>query len=143
MLLRPWRALLVLELVGGAALADSREPAAAEQLFMDGRAAMERRDYATACARFEQSERLDPAAGTLINLAECLDRQGRAASSWLRWREALDALSPDDERRGPAQQRLAAVATRVPRLEIRLSPGASSEAVVARDGAPVDRAALG
>src|SRR5262249_32165768 len=95
------------------------------------------------CADFERSERLDPAAGTLINWAECLSRQGKVASSWLTWREALEALPAGDERRGAAEERARALEPRVPRLEIRLAPGPPRDREVRRDGVVVAPAALG
>ena len=118
--------------------AAARDPVAAEELFSEGRAAMDRGDFGAACARFEESQRLDPAAGTLMNWAECLSRQGKPASARLKWREALDALAPDDERRAAAQQRLSSLDAVVPRLEIRLDANTPGGALVTRDGAPVD-----
>jgi hypothetical protein len=104
---------------------------------------MDRGDFAAACARFEESQRLDPAAGTLMNWAECLSRQGKPASARLKWREALDALAPNDDRRTAAQQRLTALDAVVPRLEIRLDTNAPAGTSVARDGVAVDPLTLG
>jgi hypothetical protein len=115
----------------------------AEELFSQGRAAMEHGDFAVACQRFEDSQRLDPAAGTLMNWAECLSRMGKPASARLKWREALDALAPDDDRRAAAQQRLLALDAIVARLEIRMDPTAPVGAAVARDGVAVDPLTLG
>jgi hypothetical protein len=123
--------------------AAARDPAAAEELFSEGRAAMDRGDFTAACARFEESQRLDPAAGTLMNWAECLSRQGKPASARLKWREALDALAPDDDRRTAAQQRLSALDAVVPRLEIRLDASTPPGASVTRDGVAVDPLTLG
>jgi len=123
--------------------AAERDPAAAEELFSEGRAAMDRGDFASACTRFEESQRLDPAAGTLMNWAECLSRQGKPASARLKWREALDSLAPDDDRRAAAQQRVVALDAVVPRLEIRLEASVPPGASVARDGVPVDPVTLG
>ena len=50
---------------------DSRDPAAAEELFRQGRAAAQRKDFSTACAKFRESNRLDPAVGTVFNIADC------------------------------------------------------------------------
>jgi hypothetical protein len=125
------------------ARAAARDPAAAEELFSQGRAAMDRGDLAVACERFEESQQLDPAAGTLMNWAECLSRQGRPATARLKWREALDALAPGDDRRDAAQQRLAALDAVVPRLEIRLDASTPPGATVSRDGARVDPLTLG
>lgn len=104
---------------------------------------MEHDDLKTACQRFEESERLDPAAGTLMNWAECLNRQGKLVASMLKWREALDALPPADERRTGAEERIAALRLRVPRLAIHLAPSAPAGAIVVRDAAAIDAAALG
>jgi hypothetical protein len=122
--------------------AQQSDPVAAEQLFEVGRSAMDRKDYAIACQRFAESERLDPAAGTLINLAECFERQGLVASSWQRWKEALDALRPGDERRAAVEQRVAAALVRLPKLELRLEERAPEGTVVARDGLTLGAASL-
>ncbi|HEX4335318.1 MAG TPA: hypothetical protein VH062_05355 [Polyangiaceae bacterium] len=139
---RPGFALGAL-LLSSTCLAQTRDPAAAEELFVEGRAAMDRADFTTACSRFQESQRLDPAAGTLINWAECLNRLGKLASSRIKWREALDALPVDDERRAAAAERIAILETSVPRLELRLAPQAPPGTVVKRDGIAVDPVALG
>lgn len=58
--------------------------------FEEGRALMEAHQPAQACAKFEQSIRLDPdAAGTMLNLGLCNEELDRTATS-LRWfRKAL------------------------------------------------------
>ena len=70
----------------------------AEALFRQGRDAMQRQDYETACARFAESNRLDVAAGTLMNLATCEEKLGRVATAWQHWREAIDLLPAGDDR---------------------------------------------
>lgn len=127
----------------GRAHAEATDPAAAEQLFMAGRTAMEGGDYKTACDRFAESERLDPAAGTLINLADCLDHEGKIASAWQRWTEALDMLRPDDPRRAAVTKRAAAIEARLPKLELRLPAGAPAGTVVERDDVELGAASYG
>src|SRR5690242_9858288 len=58
--------------------------------FDEGRALMDAHEPAQACAKFEQSIRLDPdAAGTMLNLGLCNAELDRVATS-LRWfRKAL------------------------------------------------------
>ncbi len=56
--------------------------AQAEVLFRDGRALMTAGKYAEACAAFEQSQKLDPANTTLINLAGCREKAGQLATAW-------------------------------------------------------------
>jgi len=135
--------LLMAVLWAGSAGAQRGDAAAAEQLFAAGREAFERRDFASACPKFEESQRLDPAAGTLINLAACYEKLGRLASAWETWRGALQVLTPSDERR-PAVERLAeAMEKRVPRLFIELAPGAPAGTRVARDSVDLGAASLG
>ena len=53
------------------ARAEADPEAAAEALFRSGREAAAAGDHGVACARFRESQRLQPAAGTLLNLAIC------------------------------------------------------------------------
>jgi hypothetical protein len=95
------RAALALTALGLAAASPARaDPAAdaqrADALFQQGKDAMGRGDLATACTDLGESERLDPAAGTLLNLAEREERSGKRADALAHVREALGMLPPDD-----------------------------------------------
>lgn len=125
------------------ARADTRDPAAAEALFEAGRQAAVRGDWATACPKFAESERLDPAAGTLLNLADCEEHLGHLAAAWDAWHEALASLLPGDDRAGQARKRAAALDARIPRLTVRLAADAPAGAVVHRDGVELGAASLG
>ncbi|MBN1607179.1 MAG: PEGA domain-containing protein [Polyangiaceae bacterium] len=115
----------------------------AEALFQQGREAMQDQDYETACARFAESNRLDTAAGTLMNLATCEEKLGRVASAWQHWREAIDLLPADDNRIGFARQRLTELKPRLPGLTLVPPPDAPPEMVVLRDGVELGEAGLG
>jgi tetratricopeptide (TPR) repeat protein len=78
---------LGLVLVGSAGAARA-EKAQAEALFQQGLAASDAGDIATACARFAESEKQDPSAGTLLSLADCHAKQGKTASAWAEFQEA-------------------------------------------------------
>src|SRR5579871_2746595 len=80
------------------ARADERDPTAAESLFRSARAAVDRGDYATACPQFAESQRLDPAPGTLMNLADCEEHLGRVASAWEHFVQAREQLKTGDDR---------------------------------------------
>ncbi|HEU4410362.1 MAG TPA: hypothetical protein VFS43_34225 [Polyangiaceae bacterium] len=85
-----WAATLVaLALAGGARAQPSPgDRAFAEGLFREGRDLLARGDFAAACPKFAESYRLDPALGTLLNLAICHERQGRVASAWVEYNDA-------------------------------------------------------
>ena len=121
----------------------TRDPAAAEALFEQGRRALERNDLDTACTKFAESQNLDPGVGTLMNWATCEERKGRIATAWQRWREALAELAADDDRVAFARQRVAALEPRLPHLTITLAPSAPSDTRVNRDGVALGRASLG
>jgi hypothetical protein len=129
--------------VANVARADVRDPAAAEALFRDARAAMQSGDYRTACAKLEESQRLDPAPGTLLNLAECEEKRGRLATAWEDYQGALDTLATGDDRVPLATQRAAALFPRLPKLVVKLAPGAPQSARVKRDGVELGVASLG
>src|SRR5450755_3617279 len=78
------------------ARADAHDPAAAEALFRDGRAAAQRGDWETACPKLRESQRLDPAAGTLLNLADCEEHRGKVATAWQLFRQVVDSLPAND-----------------------------------------------
>jgi len=63
----------------------------AEALFDEGRSLFEARQYDKACAKFKESQRLDPATGTLLNLAMCYEKAGHLATAWTTWREAASS----------------------------------------------------
>lgn len=132
----------VLLLAARANAQERRDPAAAEELFRQGRVAAEKRDYLTACEKFRESNRLDPALGTLFNIADCEEKLGRLATSWTLFREVAQRLPRDDERRAIALQRGQALEARVPRLSVHLLSAARPQLVVRRDGVELGSASL-
>lgn len=125
------------------AQAQTHAPAAAEALFEQGRSAMKQGDYETACSKFRQSEQLDPEPGTLLNLALCEETRGRVATAWELYHAALDKLPPGDARIAVAKQHADALDKRLPKLTVRVAPGAPANTTVERDGVKLDNASLG
>ena len=123
--------------------AQANDAAAAEALFEAGREAMAREDYAAACRNFEDSHKLDPAIGTIFNLANCEERRGRLASAWQRFTEVAQELPDTDDRRVIALERAEALKGRLPYLTLRFGSGVPSDAHVARDGIAIGAAGLG
>jgi len=121
---------------------EQRDPAAAEELFRQGRQASEKRDFLTACAKFRESNRLDPAVGTVFNIADCEEKLGRLATSWTLFQEVAQRLPSDDDRRAIAMRRARALEARVPMLTVHLLSAGRSDVLVRRDGVALGVASL-
>ncbi len=137
----PIRNLVFLTLLAFPAVASAEEPsserAAAQVLFDAGRAAMDRGDYDEACAKFLASQRADPAPGTLLNLGNCEEKQGRIASAWERYRGALGELKQDDPRHAFAKKKITELKASVPHLTVTLEEGAPKNTQVWRNDTPI------
>jgi hypothetical protein len=123
--------------------AQGRDPARADTLFREGRESMRRGDLEAACARFGESQLLDPAPGTLLNLADCEERLGRLTSAYRHVQGALADLPARDDRARIARERLVVIERRLAHVVVRLAAGTASDARVLRDGAAMPPAELG
>jgi hypothetical protein len=78
----------------------AQDRAAAEALFREGRRLFDNAQFDLACSKLEASWHLDPALGTLLNLALCHDQQGKTATAWSEFLDAqAQARSAGDESR--------------------------------------------
>jgi hypothetical protein len=143
------RALPLLALLAIAAAtrpAHARDPdaAAAEAMFDEARRLLAAGDVKAACPKFAESYRLDPALGSLLNLAACHEKEGRVATAWSEYRdaEAQAQKAHDDKRVAYAKKQAAALEPRLPRLAIAVTETPPGFAVT-RNGAPVGDASYG
>jgi hypothetical protein len=65
---------------------DSR--ARADALFREGQQLMTSGQLAVACGKLEESQRLDPKLGRLLNVAYCHEQLGRTATAWGEYNQA-------------------------------------------------------
>jgi hypothetical protein len=93
----------------GIAAAQTESASTAETLFREGREAVKRGDYAVACPKFEESQRLDPANGTLLNLALCEEGWGHVDDARRHLKEVLAAPDLDEQRRTIATEHATAL----------------------------------
>jgi hypothetical protein len=98
------------------ATARAGDPAAATLLFNDAMALASKGDFAAACPKFEESQRLDPGLGTQYNLADCYEHLGRGATAWALFLEVASGA----QRAGQAAREKEATA-RAANLEPHLS----------------------
>jgi hypothetical protein len=122
----------------------SDERALALTLFKRGRDAMAAGQLDVACPSFEESQRLDPGGGTLLNLAVCHEKQGRNATAWTEYAEALAIARRDGraDRVDLAQTNRAALEARLVHLTVVVPEVAREPRLrVMRDGIAIPREA--
>jgi hypothetical protein len=116
--------------------------ATADVLFNDARAAMAAKKFDAACAKFRESNRLDPAVGTLFNLANCEAQRGQLVTAWTLYRQVLEKLPPDDSRASVAKAQIQSLDARIPRLTIRARGEMPAGTVVTIAGLALSPASL-
>src|SRR5262245_57161497 len=93
--LRPIAILPTLLLLVAPSRADPDVEARAAALFEEGRALFKEERFAEACPKLEESQRLSPSGGTLLNVAACHERLGKVATAWVEFQQALTAARVD------------------------------------------------
>ena len=134
-------------LVPRSSLAQSSEDrATAQALFDDGRTLVQGNRAAEACPKFEESQRLDPGTGTLLNLANCYERIGRNASAWALYVEVITAsrMAGRADREALAKERADALLPRLSKLSIEVPVQTQVKGLtITRDGQPIRQAQWG
>ena len=99
----------------------SSDAAIAQSLFDEGRKLMAEKKYKEACPRLERSYKLDPAAGTLLNLAVCHEAVNKTATAWDEFRESVTIARREnrEERMKFAQSHVDALKDRLCTLTVK------------------------
>lgn len=102
---------------------------AADRLFKEAKALMSESRFNEACPKLEESQRLDPATGTLLALAVCHESEGRIATAYREFKQVLPATAGEKRRDREAlvQARLKDLAPRLPKVVV-VVEGAAAQA---------------
>jgi hypothetical protein len=131
---------------GRAFAQDASNQAAAQALFEQARQLMADGKFVEACPKLVESERLDPGAGTLMNLGHCYEKNGQTASAWVTFKDAAAAadLKHRADWSSRARERAQALEPMLSRLTIEVPPDARISGLqVRRDGVEVGPAVWG
>jgi hypothetical protein len=108
--------LLVLSIAGAAHAGEPSRVANAVALFKEARADARKGNHSAACPKFRESYALDPAIGTLFNVADCDEREGHLVAAMRRFEDGLAHLPASDGRASYVRSRIATLDGRVPRI---------------------------
>lgn len=130
------------------ARADSAaDSAAAQALFDQAKKLLKEGKAAEACPKLEESQRLDPGSGTLINLARCYEQTDRLASAWNKYLEAAAAAAAAGNLQREKEARARATTLRSTLSELVVEVPAEVKAIagleITRDGESVGPAQWG
>lgn len=120
------------------------DKAAAQALFDDAQKATASGDWASACPKYAESNRLDPGIGVKLYLADCYEHVGKTASAWAMFAEAEEyARKTGDARAAVAKRREDKLAPRLVQLVIAVPDTRVQGLDVRRDGEVVGTAQWG
>ena len=124
--------------------AQAGDAVAAQRAFDEGRALMAANEYAKACSKFEESQRLDSQLGTLLHLANCHEKLGRVASAWRGFSNAIklaaarNAAGKNEPREATARRRAEDLEWRISWITLDVAPQHAPGLRIELDGQPLD-----
>jgi hypothetical protein len=136
------KSTIILLLLTAIARAQAPDVSSAEALFRESRRLMKEHKIAEACEKFEASERIDGSVGTLLNLADCREKNGQLATAWATFLKAASAVrTRHDDHEATAKQHAAALEPRLSYLTISVPDASKIDGlVIKRDDVVVDAA---
>jgi hypothetical protein len=124
----------------------AEERTQAEALFRDAKKLMQRGKIPEACEKLAASYKIDPVGGTLLNLAMCHEVEGKTATAWTEFNEALSLAKKQGrkDRQKAASEHIAALEARLSRVTITIPPSSNAAGIALKiDGVAVEAAAIG
>lgn len=141
--MRPVLALVIVMLVTGVAIGDPAARKRADKLFEDGRKYLANGEYSLACTAFEQSQAVDAAVGTQLNIALCYEKWGKLAAAYRAYLEAeRQARETRDKRSTVARTRASDLEPKLARLRVTVPDGIDRYAIYLLDATEIDVAAF-
>ena len=141
------RSLFFRAAIGAAAAACAAGPlrahaddaATAQALFDEATDLKSKGQWAAACPKFESSYKLDPALGTLLNLADCHAQSREIAAARAEFLAAADLAAQRKEkaREDFARAQVAELEAQLAQVTLSMAPNAVVDAI-AIDGQPID-----
>lgn len=123
-----------------------QDVATAQGLFDEGKRLMQAGKLDEGCPKLVESQRLDPAGGTLLVIALCHEAQGKTATAWAEFGVALGEARKDKraDREAAALEHIKALEPKLTRLRVLVPASSKLEGLeVRRDGARVGDAQWG
>lgn len=123
------------------AQSSKEDVAKADALFREAQSLVQKGRLAEGCPKFAESQRLDPANGTLLNLALCHEKEGKVGTAYKELQELLAIVSgsknsDDRERSRIATERLRGLEKKLPRVAFDVS-ALPKDASITLDGKTV------
>jgi hypothetical protein len=119
------------------------QSAEAEVLFREGKRLMKEGKLPEACDKLEASDRLESSVGTLLNLADCREKNKQLVAAWLAFHKAATAakVGNDAKREAEAKRRANVLEPRLAYLTISVADASRVDGLVLkRNGVAVDPA---
>ena len=142
-------AVCLLHSTWGHAQSSWADKASAAQLLEDAAKLVAAGNFAAACPKYDESQRRSPDLDTLLKLGDCYEKEGKSASAWAVFKEAIDTASrrhapgASDPKEDSARARAAALEPKISRLTITVMGADTPGLEVQQSGAVVGRGTWG